>query len=178
MNVDPASHRRRSIRLKGHDYSRTGAYFVTICTQDRACLFGDVVAGDMRLNEAGRMIQSIWDEMPAFYPGVDTDAFVVMPNHVHGRRDDPPWSPRRRRATRRRAGTGACPYVVIGGCGASVQNDDHQTICERRQAIRVARILRTIVATQLLRAHRPRRGIPEPHPPLHPRQSGPMGGGP
>lgn len=84
MTYDPQKHHRRSIRLKGYDYSRVGAYFITICTQDRACLFGDVADGEMQLNDAGRMIQSVWNEMPAFYPGVDTDEFVVMPNHVHG----------------------------------------------------------------------------------------------
>ncbi len=84
MACDPEKHHRRSIRLKGYDYSQAGAYFITICTQDRACLFGDVVDGVIRLDEAGQMIQSVWDEIPAFYPGVDTDTFVVMPNHVHG----------------------------------------------------------------------------------------------
>ncbi len=75
---------RRSIRLKGYDYTREGAYFITICTQDRTGLFGDVENGEMRLNEAGRMVQSVWDEMPSHYPGVDIDEFVVMPNHIHG----------------------------------------------------------------------------------------------
>jgi putative transposase len=77
-------HHRRSIRLKGYDYSQAGAYFVTICTQDRACLFGDVVNGEMLLNAAGRMVQTVWDDVPNHYPGVELDAFVVMPNHVHG----------------------------------------------------------------------------------------------
>lgn len=84
MTYDPERHHRRSIRLKGFDYTQPGAYFVTICTQDRACLFGEVVDGEMRLNEAGRMIQSVWREIPAFYADVDTDEFVVMPNHIHG----------------------------------------------------------------------------------------------
>ena len=84
MNFDTPKHHRRSIRLKGYDYAQAGAYFITICTQDRACLFGGVVDGEMRPNDAKPMIQSVWDEMPAFYPGVDTDEFVVMPNHIHG----------------------------------------------------------------------------------------------
>jgi len=83
VRYDPEKHHRRSIRLKGYDYSQAGAYFVTICTQNRACLFGEVVDGEMRINEAGRMVQSVLDEMPTFYPGVEIDAFVVMPNHVH-----------------------------------------------------------------------------------------------
>jgi REP-associated tyrosine transposase len=77
-------HRRRSLRLKDYDYSMAGAYFVTICTQDRACLFGDVVDGAMRLNEAGRMVAALWDGIAARFSGVEIDQFVVMPNHLHG----------------------------------------------------------------------------------------------
>ena len=77
-------HHRRSIRLKGYDYSRPGAYFITICTQNRLCLFGQVVDGNMMLNDAGQMIQNTWDEIPRHYHGVDVDAFIVMPNHIHG----------------------------------------------------------------------------------------------
>jgi len=84
MRFDPARHRRRSIRLKGYDYHQPGAYFVTICTQDRACLFGDVVEGEIRLNDAGRMVHDVWNELPNHYPGIVIDAFVVMPNHIHG----------------------------------------------------------------------------------------------
>jgi REP element-mobilizing transposase RayT len=76
--------RRRPIRLKSHDYSQAGGYFVTMCTQARACRFGVVEDGMVRLNEAGRMIQAIWEEMPARYVGLSMDAFVVMPNHLHG----------------------------------------------------------------------------------------------
>jgi len=84
VTYDPERHHRRSIRLKGYDYTQPSAYFVTICTQDRTCLFGEVADGKMRMNEAGLMVQSVWDQLPAFYPGVGTDAFIVMPNHVHG----------------------------------------------------------------------------------------------
>ena len=84
MKYDPSRHHRRSIRLKGYDYSQAGAYFITLCAQDRECLFGEVVDGEMRLNDAGRMIESVWNEIPLFYPGVDIDEFAVMPNHVHG----------------------------------------------------------------------------------------------
>jgi REP element-mobilizing transposase RayT len=76
--------RRRSLRLKGYDYAQAGAYFVTVCTQDRACLFGDIVDGEMRVNEAGRMVQTVWDELPVHYAGVGIDAYVIMPNHIHG----------------------------------------------------------------------------------------------
>jgi putative transposase len=84
MPYDPARHHRRSIRLQGYDYTRPGAYFVTIVTQGRACLFGEVMAGEMRMNDAGRMVHHVWDELALFYEGVQTDAFIVMPNHVHG----------------------------------------------------------------------------------------------
>jgi hypothetical protein len=57
---------------------------LTICTKDRECLFGEVVDGEMRLNEAGTLVRNAWDALPFHYPGVETDEFVVMPNHVHG----------------------------------------------------------------------------------------------
>ena len=75
---------RRSIRLKRYDYSQAGAYFVTICTQNGTCLFGDAVDGVIVPNSAGRMIQMVWEELAEHYYGVETDEFVVMPNHVHG----------------------------------------------------------------------------------------------
>jgi putative transposase len=84
MPYDPTKHHRRSIRLKGYDYSRPGAYFVTICTQDRACLFGDVIHQDMSLNGAGAIVQKTWIDLPNRFPTIQLDEFVVMPNHVHG----------------------------------------------------------------------------------------------
>jgi REP-associated tyrosine transposase len=76
--------RRRSIRLRGYDYAQMGAYFVTICARDRACIFGKVVHGDMRVNAWGDIVQACWDDLPNHYGQMVTDAFVVMPNHVHG----------------------------------------------------------------------------------------------
>ena len=84
MKYNPDKHARRSIRLWGYEYTQSGAYFITICTQNRDCLFGEVVKGIMNANEIGQMIQSVWDELPQHYPGMDVDAFVVMPNHIHG----------------------------------------------------------------------------------------------
>jgi putative transposase len=75
---------RRSIRLKGYDYATSGAYFVTIVVRDRACLFGEVVGAEMRPNQFGRIVQATWNELPHHYPGVGCDAFVMMPNHIHG----------------------------------------------------------------------------------------------
>jgi len=77
-------HHRRSVRLKAHDYSLAGAYFVTVCTQNRECMFGKIHNAKMILNDAGRMVQGVWDKLPVRYPGVQTDAFVIMPNHIHG----------------------------------------------------------------------------------------------
>jgi putative transposase len=75
---------RKNIRLKGYDYRRSGAYYVTICTHDRSMLFGDVVDGIMVPNAIGNIVQQCWDAIPDHMPMVVCDAFVVMPNHVHG----------------------------------------------------------------------------------------------
>ncbi|HMN06562.1 MAG TPA: hypothetical protein PKD45_12620, partial [Flavobacteriales bacterium] len=75
---------RRSIRLKGYDYTRVGAYFVTICTQDRKPLFGKVVDGKMVPSAIGEIVQRCWDAIPDHMPMAICDAFVVMPDHVHG----------------------------------------------------------------------------------------------
>src|SRR5208283_126523 len=77
-------HGRRSIRLKGYDYSEQGAYFVTICAKNRECLFGQIVDTTMRLSRSGKLIQRIWDELPNRYTNLDLDAFILMPNHLHG----------------------------------------------------------------------------------------------
>ncbi|MCX8051233.1 MAG: transposase [Chlorobi bacterium] len=75
---------RRSIRLKGYDYTQPGAYFITIVTQDRTCLFGEVVDGEMRLNALGEIVRACWLGIPGHFPHAALDAFMVMPNHVHG----------------------------------------------------------------------------------------------
>ena len=77
-------HHRRSIRLKGYDYSQAGAYFVTICVQNRVCLFGNIVDGKMMLNNAGRMVDIVWNGIPQYYSGIGIDTFQIMPNHIHG----------------------------------------------------------------------------------------------
>jgi REP-associated tyrosine transposase len=81
---DDFERRRRSPRLRGYDYTQSGAYFVTICTQGRIPCFGQIIDQAMRLSQAGQMVQATWDELPRHYPGIDLDAFVVMPDHVHG----------------------------------------------------------------------------------------------
>lgn len=84
MKFDPRKHRRRSIRLKGYDYSQPGAYFITVCTYLRECMLGEVINGEMRLNELGQFVHRVWRGLPKHYPNVVLDAFCVMPNHFHG----------------------------------------------------------------------------------------------
>ncbi len=84
MKYNPDIHHRRSIRLKGYDYSKEGLYFITICTQNRLCLFGEIEKGEMILNDAGIMIKTVWHEIPEYYHEFNVHEFVVMPNHVHG----------------------------------------------------------------------------------------------
>lgn len=81
---NPDIHHRRSIRLKGFDYSKTGAYFVTICIWDRGCLFGDIEDGAMQLNEYGRIVENEWLKTMDVRDNVEMDYYIVMPNHFHG----------------------------------------------------------------------------------------------
>ncbi len=75
---------RRSIRLRGYDYSQAGAYFVTVCVQGRECLFENVVGGKMRLNEYGHIVAGEWTKTAEMRDEIELDEFVVMPNHFHG----------------------------------------------------------------------------------------------
>jgi REP element-mobilizing transposase RayT len=76
-------HERRATRLPDYDYSRTGAYYVTICTKGRECLFGDIKGDKMVPNLFGIAVWACWGVLPDHYPHVELDAFVVMPNHLH-----------------------------------------------------------------------------------------------
>jgi len=80
--------RHKYTRLRGYDYAQGGAYFVTMNTHDRGHLFGRVVSGrgdaSTLLNDHGTIVQECWNAIPAHFPGVFTDAFQIMPNHVHG----------------------------------------------------------------------------------------------
>ena len=149
---NPDIHHRKSIRLDGYDYSDAGAYFISVVAQGRLCLFGSVVDGELRLNEAGKMVRRVWDGMPDRFPLINMDEFVVMPNHVHGVifiRQPAPTTGATSRApagvegTHKRwegthkggegthkGGEGThkgCPYV--GGGGWCVQICDHGRIC-------------------------------------------------
>lgn len=81
---NPQIHHRRSIRLKNYDYSQAGAYFVTICVQNRECLLGNIENHTIKLNEYGLMVQKIWDYLPTHFENLELDAAVIMPNHFHG----------------------------------------------------------------------------------------------
>ena len=81
---NPNIHHRKSIRLKGYDYSQEGLYFITICTQHRACIFGDVVDGKMILNDAGEIAFNEWMKTSELRKNIELGEFVVMPNHIHG----------------------------------------------------------------------------------------------
>lgn len=90
MSYNPNIHHRKSIRLKGYDYSQAGLYFITICVQDRKCLFGAVRTSDlmsrqeMILNDVGKIADECWLEIPNHFPNVVLHEHIVMPNHVHG----------------------------------------------------------------------------------------------
>jgi putative transposase len=83
MKYDPDKHHRLSIRLKGYDYTAAGMYFITICAYQRDCLFGEIINGEMRLNQLGKITQNYWQRLPLHFT-VELDAFIVMPNHLHG----------------------------------------------------------------------------------------------
>jgi len=84
MKFDPDRHHRRSIRLRDYDYAHGGAYFVTICTNEQRCLFGDIHEGEMRLNAPGTMVANALEQLNQRFPEVKIDAYTVMPNHIHG----------------------------------------------------------------------------------------------
>ncbi len=81
---NPKIHHRRSIRLKGYDYSQAGLYFVTICCQNKEHLFGKIDNGIMALNDAGKIIEKIWREIPNDFTNIHLHEYTTMPNHIHG----------------------------------------------------------------------------------------------
>lgn len=83
MQYNPNIHHRKSIRLKGYDYSQVGLYFITICTQNRECLFGDIKNGDIILNDAGEMVKHWYYELNNKFNDIKCHTMVVMPNHFH-----------------------------------------------------------------------------------------------
>ncbi len=77
-------HCRRPIRLRQYDYSQTGAYFITVCTYNRNCLFGKIINGRIELNDAAKVVNQCWLEIPNHFLDIQVDEFVIMPNHLHG----------------------------------------------------------------------------------------------
>ncbi|HPG39225.1 MAG TPA: transposase [bacterium] len=84
MKYNPEQHHRHSIRLQGYDYTQPGGYFITLVTQNRECLFGDIDDGKMVLNGFGKIIDSHWQKIPSHFKYVELDVFQIMPNHIHG----------------------------------------------------------------------------------------------
>jgi putative transposase len=82
--MDKIYRQRKSPRLKGYDYSQSGAYFVTICTAGRQHFFGEIENANMQLTQVGDLCIRHWDDLPNHFPSLELDGFVVMPNHVHG----------------------------------------------------------------------------------------------
>ena len=83
MRFNPDIHHRRSIRLSEHNYSESCHYFITLCASQRQSLFGNIADNNMKLNDAGMMVETIWRQLPEYYAGVELNEYVVMPNHFH-----------------------------------------------------------------------------------------------
>ena len=81
---DAQKYHRRSIRLKGYDYSQPGAYFVTIVTYQREALFGEIMNEEVRLNPLGKLVEKCWLVISTHFPQAKLDEYVIMPNHLHG----------------------------------------------------------------------------------------------
>ena len=84
MPYNSATHHRRSIRLKGYDYWQAGAYFITICCQDRKHRFGAIESGQMQLNDFGTIAHNEWNKLSERFSNFEVDVFQIMPNHMHG----------------------------------------------------------------------------------------------
>ena len=83
MSEKSSLEQRRSVRLKEYNYSLAGLYFITMCTQNRVCLFGNVRKGEMILNDAGKIIEKWYYELENKFPDIRCDAMIIMPNHFH-----------------------------------------------------------------------------------------------
>ena len=84
MKNDANQHHRKSTRLKGYDYTAAGWYFVSICVHDWEYLFGNIVDGEMQVNQFGKIVSQCWNDIPVHFEYTELDEFVVMPNHFHG----------------------------------------------------------------------------------------------
>jgi REP element-mobilizing transposase RayT len=84
MKFDPEKHHRRSIRLPDYNYAQSGAYFVTICTHQKQCWFGDIKQGKMQINQIGQIVMQEWLKSSEIRQEIELDEWVLMPNHLHG----------------------------------------------------------------------------------------------
>src|SRR5712692_2692794 len=84
MPIQRKAPHRRTLRLPNYDYRQPGLYFITICTQNRKWLLGDIVNNDMCLNKTGTIVQSTWKTLPQRFPHLELDQHIIMPNHIHG----------------------------------------------------------------------------------------------
>ena len=137
-NYNPNIHHRKSIRLKGYDYSQAGLYFITICVNDRECLFGEIVGvenfqPEMILNDAGKMVGNDWGKIPDRFPNVRLHRYIVMPNHFHAIMEitvgatlvvahDDVVAHDNNGSTTRRATTRVAPTITVGGIIGAFQS--------------------------------------------------------
>ncbi|MCX6135269.1 MAG: hypothetical protein NTU47_15805 [Ignavibacteriales bacterium] len=84
MYYSPMRNHRRSIRLRGFDYTQAGGYYVTLCVKDRKPLLGEISQGGIRLSTIGEIVKGCWEEIPGHFPHATLDQFVIMPDHMHG----------------------------------------------------------------------------------------------
>ena len=84
MRYDPEQHHRRTIRLREFDYAAVGSYFITICTYQMECVLAEIVDGHVVLSAYGEVVREEWERSADVRPGLVLDAFVIMPNHLHG----------------------------------------------------------------------------------------------
>jgi len=169
---DPKLHHRRSIRLRGYDYSSPGSYFVTICANDHVHLFGEIIEGVPHLNDGGKMIESAWTQMPDNYPNCQIGDFVIMPNHLHGIiiLDPTVGAPSARTTREQEAGEAQRQWQVQGpgqAQGPAPTTLGLGDLVHRFKSLTTARYRlgtathgwptpeREVVAAQLLRTHRP-----------------------
>ncbi|MBN2383185.1 hypothetical protein JXQ70_09915 [bacterium] len=128
MPYDPEKHNRQSIRLKGYDYSQPGFYYFTICTQDRVERFGDVKNDTMILNDAGKMVDAEWNRIPKRYCHVILDAYVIMPNHMHGILQIISFGHDNDKSFQNTVGTGLVPVLEGGETMGDVCYDCDETV--------------------------------------------------
>ena len=84
MQFNPKVHNRRSIRLQEYDYSQDGFYYITICTRNRECIFGEILNGEIELSKIGKIANECWNQIPKHFNNVMLDEMIIMPNHLHG----------------------------------------------------------------------------------------------